>query len=45
MENPSGVWFDNAGDQETKRRPFTLVYVFKVQNGYKDIDRNIFFKL
>ena len=33
------MWFDNTRDQETKRRPNRIV------NGYKDVDRNMFFKL
>ena len=36
--------FDNTTRQETKRRP-RLIEVFKIVNGYEDIDRNIFFKL
>ena len=42
MENLGGVWFDNAGDQETKSRPYIRVYVLKILNDYRDIDRNIF---
>ena len=34
--------FDNTIDQETKRRQ---IEVFKMVNGYEDVDRNMFFKL
>ena len=30
------MWFDNTGDQ---------IEVFKIVNGYEDVDRNMFFKL
>ena len=33
------MWFDNTRDPATKRR------VFKIVNGYEDVDRNMFFKL
>ena len=36
------MWFDNTRDQETKRRQ---IEVFKIVNGYEDVDRNMFFKL
>ena len=36
------MWFDNTRDQETKRRPNRM---FKIVNGYEDINRNMFFKL
>ena len=31
-------------DQETKKTP-KLIEVFKIVNGYEDVDRNMFFKL
>ena len=37
------MWFDNTRDQGTKRRP--KIEVFKIVNGYEDVDRNMFFKL
>ena len=36
------MWFDNAKDRETKRRPNGSV---KIVKGYEDIERNMFFKL
>ena len=36
------MWFDSTRDQETKRRPKEM---FKIVNGYEDVDRNMFFKL
>ena len=33
------MWFDNTGDQDTKRRPNRSVY------NIEDIDRIIFFRL
>ena len=36
------MWFDNTRDQETKRRSNIM---FKIVNGYEDVDRNMFFKL
>ena len=36
------MWFDNIRDHETKRRPNRSV---KIVNGYKDVDRNMFFRV
>ena len=41
----SHLWFDNTRDQETKRLRGIQIEVFKIVNGYEDIDRNMFFKL
>ena len=40
------IQIDNTRDQETKRRPNRdQIEVFKIVNGYEDVDRNMFFKL
>ena len=36
------MWFDNTRDQATKR---SQVEMFKIVNGYENVDRNMFFKL
>ena len=36
------MWFDKL---ETRRLRGNQIEVFKIVNGYKDIDRNMFFKL
>ena len=38
------MWFDNTTDQ-TRRIRGVQIQVFKIVNGYENIDRNIFFKL
>ena len=35
------MWFNNSRDKEVKRRS----EVFKILNGYENIDRNMFFSL
>ena len=38
------MWFDNTRD-ETRRLRGNQIEVFKIVNGYEDVDRNMFFKL
>ena len=35
------MWFDNTRDQETKG---DQIEVLKIEIGYEDIDRNVYFK-
>ena len=37
------MWFDNTRDQWRLRGD--QIEVFKIVNGYEDVDRNMFFKL
>ena len=37
------MWFDNT--RETRRLRGDQIEVFKIMNGYEDVDRNMFFKL
>ena len=37
------MWFDNT--IETRRLRGDQIEVFKIVNGYEDVDRNMFFKL
>ena len=39
------MWFDNTRDQETTKVRGDQIEVFKIVNGYEDVDRNMFFKL